>query len=159
MSACCETDRASATRTEPRCPRNGATGPAVDLVTVKALLSESAVRTMRGGPYRFCADPDCPVVYFDTEQNIFTTDDLRVPVWQKQPPGARTICYCFDENEELMARELSATGFCDAAQRVRDHVVAGRCACEVRNPRGNCCLGDVIKTVSRLAAGSRSAPN
>jgi hypothetical protein len=65
------------------------------------------------------------------------------------------VCYCFGENEAAMARELAETGRCDAPLRVREHVAAGRCACEVRNPRGACCLGDVMKAVASLeAAGS-----
>jgi hypothetical protein len=51
-----------------------------------------------------------------------------------------------------MAREFAETGRCDAPQRVRDHIAAGRCACEVRNPRGGCCLGDVVKAVARIEA-------
>jgi hypothetical protein len=31
---------------------------------------------------------------------------------------------------------------------------AGRCACEVRNPRGACCLGDVAAVVKRVAAAA-----
>jgi hypothetical protein len=40
-----------------RCPQSGAKGVAVDLLTVKALLCESALRAVGEGPYRFCADP------------------------------------------------------------------------------------------------------
>lgn len=49
-----------------------------------------------------------------------------------------------------MARELVQTGRCGAVQRVRDHIAADRCACEVRNPRGTCCLGDLTKAVARI---------
>ena len=152
MSSCCGSpDRVRAAITS-RCPQSGANGLTVDLLTVKALLCESALRAVGDGPYRFCADPTCAVVYFDNEGHVFNTADLRVPVWQKQPAGARRICYCFDENEASMAREFTETGRCDAPQRVRDHIAAGRCACEVRNPRGACCLGDVMKAVARIEA-------
>jgi hypothetical protein len=92
------------------------------------------------------------VVYFDDQGHVFNATDLRVPVWQKQPAGARMICYCFGESEASMARELTETGRCDASLRVRNHIAAGRCACEVRNPRGACCLGDVMKAVARIEA-------
>jgi len=124
----------------------------VDLLTVKALLCESALRSVGEGPYRFCTDPSCAVVYFDDEGDVFNTPDLRVPVWQKQSAGDRMICYCFGANEASMARELTETGRCDAALRLRNHIAAGRCACEVRNPRGACCLGDVMKAVARVEA-------
>jgi len=135
-----------------RCPQSGTKGLAVDLLTAKALLCESALMAVRDDLYRFCADPTCAVVYFDDEGHVFNTTDLRVPVWQKQPAGARMICYCFDENETSMAQEFAHTGRCDASLRVRDHIAAGRCACEVRNPRGACCLGDVMKAVARIEA-------
>lgn len=152
MAACCGSPAPVPAASEGRCPQSGTTGLAVDLLTVKALLRESALRVVREGPYRFCADPTCAVVYFDNEGHVFSQADLRVPVWQKQRPGVRMLCYCFGEDEALMARELAETGRCDASLRVRDHIAAGRCACEVRNPRGTCCLGDVMKAVTRIEA-------
>lgn len=155
MDSCCPSSPA-----EPaafHCPRSGTRSRAVDLLTVKALLSEPALRLVREGPYRFCPDPSCEVVYFDREGRLFFAADVRVPVWQKQPSGARTVCYCFGENEAAMAREWAETGRCDAARRVREHVAAGRCACEVRNPRGVCCLGDVMKAVADLEAAVPSS--
>jgi hypothetical protein len=96
------------------------------------------------------------VVYFDDDGHVLTTTDLRVPVWQKQRAGGRMICYCFGENEASMAQEFMETGRCDAPARVREHIAAGRCACEVRNPRGACCLGDVIKAVAQIEATAAS---
>lgn len=95
-------------------------------------------------------------MYFDNEGHVFTTTDLRVPVWQKHPPGSRLICYCFGENEASMAQEFAEKGRCDASARIREHIAAGRCACEVRNPRGACCLGDIIKAVTRIEATGAS---
>ena len=60
------------------------------------------------------------------------------------------MCYCFGENEADIRTEIEATGHSEAVQRVRAHIEAGRCACEVRNPRGVCCLGDIAATVKRL---------
>lgn len=152
MASCCGSLTPVLAAAGPRCPQSGTKGLAVDLLTVKALLGEVALRAVRGGPYRFCGEPACAVAYFDDEGHVFTTADLRLPVWQKQPAGARMICHCFDENEASMACELAETGRCDASRRVRDHIAAGRCACEVRNPRGTCCLGDVMKAVARIEA-------
>jgi len=76
--------------------------------------------------------------------------DVRVPIWQKQSPGDRMICYCFGENEADISAEIQRTGESHAVERVRAHISAGRCACEVRNPRGACCLGDVTNAVEYL---------
>jgi hypothetical protein len=152
MSSCCETSNSALATAPAPCPQSGTKGLAVDLLTVKALLCERALATVREGPYRFCGDPMCAVVYFDSAGQVFTTTDLRVPVWQKHPAGGRMICYCFNENETSMTEEYAQIGRCDATSRIRNHIAAGRCACEVRNPRGACCLGDVIKAVARIEA-------
>jgi hypothetical protein len=120
---------------------------------VKALLSNTALQRFESGAHRFCPDASCEVVYFDAEGRTFTTVDLRVPVWQKERPGARTICYCFEENETDIRSEIERTGRSKAEARVRAHIRAGRCACEVRNPKGVCCLGDVTQAVKRMAHG------
>lgn len=135
------------------CPQCHTKGAAVDVQTVKALLTEIALRRLDpDAAHRFCADPACRVVYFDECGQVFTVDDVRARVWQKEAPGARMICYCFDESEAAIRNEIDRHGASRAAERVREHIAAHRCACEVRNPRGVCCLGDVIAAVKRIAS-------
>ena len=78
--------------------------------------------------------------------------DIRVPVWHKQPLGSRLLCYCFGETEAVIRHELIQSGRADVVDRIREHIAAERCACDIRNPRGACCLGDVIAAVKRIAA-------
>jgi hypothetical protein len=125
-------------------------GKPVELLTVKALLTEAALQRINTVAHRFCPDPSCDVVYFDAEGATYGKNDLRVPVWQKEPFGDRTVCYCFGVSEESIRAEIQATGRSEATTRVRAHIVAGRCACEVRNPRGVCCLGDVAAAVKQV---------
>ena len=132
------------------CSACGTQGKPVDGLTVKALLTESALARFEPADYRFCADADCQIVYFTETDRTFSTGDLRVGVWQKQPTGRRTLCYCFGESDAEIAMEISRAGASRAADRIRAHIKAGRCACEVRNPRGVCCLGDVNAAVERL---------
>jgi hypothetical protein len=122
----------------------------VDLNTVKASLTSTALARITGAPHRFCPDAQCEIVYF-SPGDTYTVEALRVPVWQKEPDGARMICYCFGENEADIRREIEVNGVSQAVDRVRAHITAGRCACELRNPRGACCLGDIIATVKRIA--------
>jgi hypothetical protein len=133
-----------------RCPQSGSIGSIVDRQTIKALLTEEALRRLRPGEYRFCADAACGVVYFDDEGMRFGAADVRVPVWQKLPFGTRPVCYCFGESEGSIRAELVSSGRSSAVERIRGHIAAGRCACEIRNPRGACCLGDVIAAVKRV---------
>jgi Zinc binding domain len=132
------------------CPRSGTAGPVVDLTTLKSLLTEPALARVTGSPHRFCPDSHCEVVYFTAAGESFTIGDVRVPVWQKEPAGRRMVCYCFGENEVEISQEIAARGGSMAVERVRQHIAAGRCACDVRNPRGACCLGDLAATVKRL---------
>lgn len=148
MSNCCATTTTEASG--GRCPRSGSIGVAVDLLTVKALLAERALARLEPAEFRFCADARCDVVYFNADGVTFETGDLRVPVWQKRQPGSRMVCYCFGESESTIRAEIEATGRSMAVERVRAHIAAARCACELRNPRGRCCLGDMIAAVKRV---------
>jgi hypothetical protein len=124
----------------------------IDILTVKALLTESALQRLMPGEYFFCRDPGCAVVYFSADGRQYTTADVRVPVWQKLPFGDRVICYCFGESEASIRSELESAGESTTVERVREHITAERCACGVRNPRGACCLGDLIAAVKRVEA-------
>jgi len=156
MSSCC-CPGAPGEPSTARCPQNGSSGNAVDRQTIKALLIERALGRLGSGEYRFCADADCDVVYFDGKGSLFATKDLRVAVWQKVPFGKRPVCYCFGESEASIRAEIAASGRSAAVERIREHIAAGRCACEVRNPRGACCLGDVTAAVRRVEA-ARAIP-
>jgi hypothetical protein len=155
VSSCCTGNGLKSSR--ERCPGSGSRGYSVDRQTVKALLTEHALARLEPADYRFCADPRCDVVYFNSTGSQFGTADLRVPVWQKQPSGSRVVCYCFGESEASIRAEVELTGRSLAAQRIRAHITAGRCACEIRNPRGACCLGDVMAAVKRVKS-SLQAP-
>ncbi len=146
VSSCCTGHGSDAAR----CPQSGSPGFAVDRQTVKALLTEHALARLEATHYRFCADGCCDVVYFSDTGSRFGTADLRVPVWQKLPPGNRLMCYCFGESEVSIRAEIESTGRSLAVQRIRGHIRAERCACDIRNPRGACCLGDVMAAVKRV---------
>ena len=137
------------------CPASGTPGKRVELLTVKGVLRESALARVSPGDHLFCPDPVCEVVYFDQRGKTYLRRDVRVPVWEKEAAGSRMICYCFGENEADIRRELGEQGASGAVARVRAHIQAGRCACEIRNPRGVCCLADLIAAIER--AGEASA--
>lgn len=150
MSNCCAANHLQSNAA--RCPQSGSAGSAVNLETVKALLTETALGRLEPSDYRFCADARCDVVYFNAAGSRFNTKDVRVPVWQKLPHGNRLLCYCFGESEATIQAEIDMTGRSTAVERIRQHIAAGRCACETRNPKGRCCLGDLIAAAKRAAA-------
>jgi hypothetical protein len=122
----------------------------VPLITLKALLTPSALARLRPEEaFRLCPDPACDVVYFSPAQT-YSTGDLKVPVYQKdQAPGV-TVCYCFAHTREDLGQAV-ATGTGQALEAsIRAHVQAGRCGCEVNNPQGSCCLGNVVTVLRSL---------
>jgi len=136
-----------------KCPVSGTTGLKVDLITLKALLNSAALRRLDGKQYRFCPSADCDVVYFDNETStIFQKNDLTVKVGQKETADPIPICYCFDFTVENIRRDLATHGRTEIPAFIAEEVKAGHCACEVKNPQGSCCLGNVAKAVKRLQA-------
>lgn len=118
--------------------------------TVKALLTEVSLRRLQLTHYRFCDAAGCAVVYFGDAGDAFGAQDIRVPVWQKEPPGSRQLCYCFGDTEAVIRSELKHGGRTVVVDRIREHIAAERCACDLRNPRGACCLGEVMAAVRRI---------
>jgi hypothetical protein len=152
---CCPPPIAHTTRT---CPDCAARTLAVDFATIKALLIPEALARVEMVTFRFCPEPACSTVYVSDTGQVFRAADIRVPVWQKLPPGDRTLCYCFGENERDLRCEIEARGETTVLARVRAHIAERRCACEVRNPRGSCCLGDLAAAVARLQAAYEAKP-
>lgn len=142
-------------RASPACPLCGQTGKAVSVQTVKAMLAVS-LRDVRAGDYFFCRTAACPVVYFSADgERRFTRDQLRERVFQKEPGAEEAwVCYCFRHT----AGEVRAATP-EAGQAILDDInagiQAGQCACELRNPQGACCLGNV-RDLMRLAASGEA---
>jgi hypothetical protein len=156
MADCCTAPALQIAEVE-RCPVSGTTGKPVELLTVKALLTEPALQRVNNVAHRFCPEPSCDVVYFDAEGASYVKREVRVPVWQKEQFGDRNVCYCFGVTEASIRAEIQSTGRSKATEKVKAHIAAGRCACEVRNPRGACCLGDVAAAVTRVERALQQA--
>ena len=131
------------------CPECGQAGKSVQGQTVKALLSVS-LRSVSDGAYLFCRTQSCPIVYFTTDGGqTFTTEQVRERVYQKEPDTDMVfICYCF---RHTVGEVRTASGHMQE-QIVADinlGIQAGQCACDLRNPQGSCCLGNVRGLIKR----------
>jgi len=129
------------------CPVNGARSKQVDMLTVKSLVRQIPLG-MPNDQYYFCEARDCDVVYFpfDPQAPTFRRQDLVVRVGAKEKADPIPICYCFGFTRQDIWDEIRSTGKSTVAKRITAEVEAGRCACEVKNPSGKCCLGDVTQT-------------
>lgn len=129
------------------CPDCGTLGRKVQRITLKSLLTSMALERLSAGNHYFCSTPTCTVVYYSRGE-VFQRNEVRVPVFVKEPPGQRLLCYCF----EVAEHEIDGAD----DERIRNHVQAGRCACEVRNPEGTCCLGYVVRALRNSSGTERS---
>jgi hypothetical protein len=133
------------------CPTCGQKGKQVDLITLKAMLDVSLL-AVREASYFFCRTPDCPVVYFAAHgTQVFTKDQIRLRVYQKESSDESVlVCYCFYHSPATLRAELLATGATTAIEEIEGGIKASQCACEMRNPQGSCCLGNVKAVVKRM---------
>jgi len=132
-------------------PLTGIQGKKVDGATVKSMLSIS-LRTVQDGQYYFCRDSDCKVVYFSEDgQQLFYVNDIRERVYQKEPDNPDVpICYCFRYTPKDIRLQLEATGKVAIIADIEAGIQEGQCACDWRNPQGDCCLGNVRRFIKHL---------
>jgi hypothetical protein len=129
------------------CPRNGKPGKAVPRQTLQSLTFVD-LYDLDASHYWFCEAPDCPIVYFDAQGITIAVDQLRVPVWQKQTNDPTVpVCYCRKLTPAMIQDEVAHTGQSTAVAHVSAIIQAGRCACDLVNPHGTCCLGNVRRVV------------
>ena len=150
MDDCC-TVQPAGVKGRLQCLECGRPGRLVHMITVKAMLGPEGLARLSAREYRFCATAQCPVVYFGADE-AFERGEVVVPTFQKEPAGNRTVCYCFAVSEGDIKRELVETGRSTASERITALVKADRCACELKNPQGSCCLGNVAAVTKALSA-------
>jgi len=132
------------------CPVCNQKGKLVQGQTVKGLLSVT-LRQVQRTEYLFCRTATCPVVYFSFDgAQTFSADQIRERVFQKEPQAEDVfVCYCFRHTVgELRAgsQALRASILDD----INAGIQADQCACDLRNPQGSCCLGNVRGLIRQL---------
>src|SRR5260370_9673057 len=147
MSDCCSANAKSGSAPGVMaCPANGGRSKRVDMLTVKSLVRKLPLG-MPKTQYYFCEASDCEVVYFalDAEAPRFRPEDLVVRVGLKETGDPLPICYCFGFTRQDIWDEIRCTGKSTVARRITEESEASHCACEVKNPSGKVCLGDVTR--------------
>lgn len=162
MAACCTVttsipDCCTITPTQveanPICRECGQKAKSVDRITPEHLLKPESVAQLRDTVYHFCATPTCEVVYFSNATGqYFDKSDLTVRVGLKETEDPIPVCYCFGYTERDVFEEVRTTGRTTIPDRIRSEVKAGNCRCEIENPQGTCCLGNVSRAVKKAMA-------
>ena len=146
---CCSTNSISkeALQSTGVCNQCVSKGKTVKLITLKSLLAPKKLAQLDPQlDYYFCKDANCNVVYF-SEAMYFTEDDLKVAVYQKNISNKGVpVCYCFDWSQQSIQQSSDADTI---PQSISEHIKAGRCGCEVNNPQGSCCLGNVNTVINQ----------
>lgn len=148
MSNCCARDSASA-RLVPQsklgfCPSCGDKGQSVTTLTVKSLV-RNHTRVNASSSFSFCRNTHCDVDYFSADAT-FRKEDVKV-VGIKETDDPVPLCYCFDYTREDILREIHETGETKLAEIIKGEAQGGFCACEVKNPSGKCCLGEITRAI------------
>lgn len=160
MESCCELPPPTTCGPTP-CPACGSLGKPVKRLTLGALLRPDArVRIPPQEEFCFCRTAECEVVYFRPNEALFRKHDLRAQVGLKEPENPHApACYCFGWTPQKIREELETTGKSTAIDQIKAQVKAGNCYCEVTNPQGSCCLGNVSQVVKEsLTLVSRTKP-
>lgn len=144
MSNCCSIREKSVAAAVMACPAIGAQTKQVSILTVRSLVRRLPLHMPRT-QYYFSESRDCEVVYFasDSQAPIFRRGDLSVRVGAKEESEPTQVCYCFGFTRKDIENEIAETGRSTVADRIGRG--EGNCACEVKNPSGKCCLGDVLR--------------
>ena len=93
----------------------------------------------------------CAVVYYAASGQIYTVNAVRESVTSKTTGDARPLCYCFGFTEGFARREIAQTGESSVSKQVSRFIKEKLCGCEIRNPSGVSCLGEINRTLKRLA--------
>ncbi|MDD1504097.1 (2Fe-2S)-binding protein [Lysinibacillus sp. CNPSo 3705] len=124
----------------------------VQLITIKSMMKPSVLGSINAmNDHYFCATKDCHVVYFDASNKEYLLTDIKIDVHQKNDSLSTPVCYCFDWTKEKIKQHVENELAPNPLEHIRANIKEQRCGCEVNNPQGSCCLGNVTKYIKGLA--------
>ncbi len=132
------------------CPVCHGKGKPVQGQTVKSLLAVT-LRQVRNVEYLFCRTQTCHVVYFSADgAQTFTVEQIRERVYQKEPDADDVfVCYCFRHTVGEIRTSSPETRIA-ILDDINTGIQSDQCACDLRNPQGSCCLGNVRELIKGL---------
>lgn len=134
MSDCCSNH--STKITTETCPKCGESCKSVEHKTLYHQVMFPENQAVFQDKYYFCPAKECPVGYFSSAEQIIPKQSLRT----YQEIEGDKLCYCFDISANQYSSDLKANN----AETIKNFVIqktkSGDCACEIKNPSGQCCL-------------------
>ena len=136
MSDCCWPNTIAKTR--QICPECGSTCKSVGMPTLYHQVRFPNNQSLITDSYYFCPAKTCSVGYFSSAGNTIPKQHLR----SYQAIQNDALCYCFDIDANQYLLAIKAHRAEPIKEFVMQRTKAGECACEVRNPSGQCCLAN-----------------
>ena len=147
MDSCCPLP-STKPATPSKCPVCHQKGKSIQMITLKAMLQPTALETIHPElTYTFCPNSSCEVVYFSDVQT-FGKEMLKASVFQKDDALDVPVCYCFGWTRERLIQSVQEN--LHPIDHIQEQVQANRCGCEINNPQGACCLGNVTTFIRSL---------
>lgn len=145
MGCCDSSKKVNSTDKNFSCPVCDSKGANVGIETLKSLLLNDSKNTLRESEiYKYCKTPDCEVTYFCADKNhFFKANNLKVKATVKDNGLDVHVCYCFDYTRQSILDEINKTGDTGALEDIKAKMKSPGCFCEISNPQGGCCLGNV----------------
>lgn len=152
MSDCCTTkEQVFENSRSELCPSCNVKGKRVKIITLKSMLKPTALETLNACLiHYFCSSEECNTVYFDTDKKTYSIMDIKVSVFQKDNSFIVPVCYCFDWTKEKIKNYVEKELSPNPVEHIRENIKKNRCGCEVNNPQGSCCLGNVTTFMNQL---------
>ncbi len=139
------------------CPLCGKAAKGVLVKTLEHLLTDDVKAKLDSlEDFHYCKTPTCEAVYFRGDE-VLKQDALTVTVGLKEGAGPATVCYCFGWTKEKIRDEIEATGKTTAIEDIEAKMGNPGCSCEILNPSGQCCLGDVSKAIKEITLRGATA--
>lgn len=134
MSDCCASNSPKATN--QACPECGIACKPVEMRTLYHQVRFPANQEIISDTYYFCPNKSCTTAYFSTVGNNIPKQHLTT----YQDIQNAKLSFCFD----IHAADYLTALRTNNAEPIKNFVIqrtkSGECACELRNPSGQCCL-------------------
>lgn len=141
MPACCSRPEKHG---DLHCPVCGRKGKPVPALTIKANVDRDHPRYWDLDDGVMCLNPDDDTVYFFLDKDVIIKhEDIITGLGFKSDSSSDRICYCYQYGRKEILDEVRGKGKSEIEAKIRARVKAGQCTCEVSNPKGSCCLGDI----------------
>lgn len=119
-------------------------------LTIRALTRRSWIGYSEIGDGHLCTHPQDSVVYYFADCATIHKSDVVDRIGIKESEEPIFVCYCFRHSKSEIEQDFLLHGESTIEADVRRKVAEESCWCEVANPAGRCCLGE-IRTVVKAS--------